>query len=100
MLIVFLCFLEQSFAQITSVAERISQVENNLIPFVPVKNFKGWNITDRMKYYNVPGVGIDSAAGLLLIKRRSQPPAGSDAGVFTCIIKMKRLTGSSSPIMR
>ena len=58
MLIVFLCFLEQSFAQITPVAERISQVENNLIPFVPVKNFKGWNITDRMKYYNVPGVSI------------------------------------------
>ena len=43
---------------------------------------------------------FDSAAGLLIIKRRSQPPAGSDAGVFTCIINMKRLTGSSSPIMR
>jgi CubicO group peptidase (beta-lactamase class C family) len=38
--------------------EKIRQVENNLIPFVPVKNFKGWNIADRMKYYNVSGASI------------------------------------------
>ena len=47
-----------AFAQNKNVASRIKQVENNLIPFVPVKNFKGWNIVERMKYYNVPGVSI------------------------------------------
>ncbi len=33
-------------------------MENNLIPFVPVRGFKGWNIVDRMKYYKVPGLSI------------------------------------------
>ena len=47
-----------AFAQNKNVASRIKQVENNLIPFVPVKNFKGWNIVERMKYYNMPGVSI------------------------------------------
>ena len=41
-----------------AVSEKIKEVENNLIPFVPVKNFKGWNIADRMKYYKVAGVSI------------------------------------------
>lgn len=45
-------------AQKSSVAKRIADVENNLIPFVPVKNFKGWNINARMNYYNVPGASI------------------------------------------
>lgn len=47
-----------AFAQNKQVANRIQQVENNLIPFVPVKGFKGWNLLDRMKYYKVPGVSI------------------------------------------
>lgn len=51
-------YMGQSFAQNKPVSNRITQVENNLIPFVPVKDFKGWNILDRMKYYNVPGVSI------------------------------------------
>lgn len=51
-------FVGQTFAQNKSVADRIHQVENNLIPFVPIKDFKGWNILDRMKYYKVPGVSI------------------------------------------
>lgn len=28
------------------------------MPFVPVKDFPGWNIADRMKHYKVPGVSI------------------------------------------
>lgn len=48
----------QILAQNKSLPDRITEVENNLIPFVPVKNFKGWNILDRMKYYKVPGVSI------------------------------------------
>jgi CubicO group peptidase (beta-lactamase class C family) len=48
----------QVFAQTKSLPNRIAAVENNLIPFVPVKGFKGWNIIDRMKYYKVPGVSI------------------------------------------
>ncbi|MFM9948295.1 MAG: serine hydrolase [Saprospiraceae bacterium] len=47
-----------ALAQSKMVANRIQQVENNLIPFVPVKDFKGWNLLDRMKYYKVPGVSI------------------------------------------
>jgi len=51
-------FIGQVFAQNKSLPNRIEEVENNLIPFVPVKGFKGWNIIDRMKYYKVPGVSI------------------------------------------
>jgi CubicO group peptidase (beta-lactamase class C family) len=51
-------FAEHVLAQNISLPNRIAEVENNLIPFVPVKNFKGWNILDRMKYYKVPGVSI------------------------------------------
>jgi CubicO group peptidase (beta-lactamase class C family) len=48
----------QAFSQSEEVNLQIKQVENNLIPFVPVKGFKGWNILDRMKYYQVPGLSI------------------------------------------
>src|SRR4051794_5857678 len=58
-LLLFLTFsVGQTFAQNHSLSNRIKEVENNLIPFVPVKGFKGWNIHDRMKYYKVPGVSI------------------------------------------
>lgn len=46
------------FTQNRSLPKRIKAVENNLIPFVPVKGFRGWNLVDRMKYYKVPGVSI------------------------------------------
>lgn len=48
----------QAFAQSKKVQDRILQVENNLIPYVPVQSFKGWNILDRMKDYKVPGLSI------------------------------------------
>jgi CubicO group peptidase (beta-lactamase class C family) len=48
----------QAFGQSSQIQNRINLVENNLIPFVPVKGFKGWNIVDRMKYYKVPGLSI------------------------------------------
>lgn len=51
-------FVGQVFAQNKSLRNRIKKVESNLIPFVPVKGFKGWNIIDRMNYYKVPGVSI------------------------------------------
>ncbi|MBC7536456.1 MAG: serine hydrolase, partial [Ferruginibacter sp.] len=51
-------FLSTAFGQSRAVADKIRQVENNLIPFVPVKGFKGWNILDRMKYYHVSGVSV------------------------------------------
>ncbi|NBW37799.1 MAG: tetratricopeptide repeat protein [Cytophagia bacterium] len=57
-LLLLTLFAGQVFAQPKSLSERVKQVENNLIPFVPVKGFKGWNIIDRMKYYKVPGVSI------------------------------------------
>lgn len=58
LLIILTLFVGQVFAQNKTLAKRIAQVENNLIPFVPVKGFEGWNIFERMKYYNVPGVSI------------------------------------------
>jgi CubicO group peptidase (beta-lactamase class C family) len=48
----------QAFSQSKQVQDRISQVENNLIPYIPVKGFAGWNILDRMKYYKVSGLSI------------------------------------------
>lgn len=57
-LLLLTLFWGQTFAQNKTVPDRITGVENNLIPFVPVKGFKGWNIVDRMKYYKVPGVSI------------------------------------------
>ena len=57
-LLLLTLFVGQVFAQNKSLPKRIADVENNLIPFVPVKGFKGWNIIDRMRYYKVPGVSI------------------------------------------
>ncbi len=45
-------------AQSKFVQQKIDQVEHNLIPFVPIKNFKPWNLYERMKFYNVKGVSI------------------------------------------
>lgn len=57
--IVLLFFFSfQAICQSVHVQDRIQQVENNLLPFVPIKDFPGWNIVDRMKYYKVPGVSI------------------------------------------
>ena len=54
----FILCISQVFAQVKSNQKKILEVENNLIPFVPVKDFDGWNILDRMKYYKVPGLSI------------------------------------------
>jgi CubicO group peptidase (beta-lactamase class C family) len=45
-----------SFSQ--NKAEKIHQVENNLIPFAPVEGFKAWNLEERMKYHKIQGVSI------------------------------------------
>lgn len=50
--------LHHVYGQSKDVESRIALVENNLIPYVPVKGFKGWNILDRMAYYKVPGLSI------------------------------------------
>lgn len=57
-LILLTLLVGQTIAQNRSLPNRINEVENNLIPFVPVNGFSGWNIIDRMKYYKVPGVSI------------------------------------------
>ena len=46
------------WAQPGKVKQNINSVENNLIPFVSVKGFPGWNIHERMKQYHVQGVSI------------------------------------------
>lgn len=45
-------------AQSKNLSDRINAVENGLIPYVPVKNFKTWTIAERMKFYNVKGISI------------------------------------------
>lgn len=58
-LVIYLTLLVgQVIAQTNQLQDRIKQVEENLIPYVPVKGFKGWGILDRMKYYKVPGLSI------------------------------------------
>jgi CubicO group peptidase (beta-lactamase class C family) len=37
---------------------RIAEVENSLMPYVPVAGLKGYNLLDRMRYHRVPGVSI------------------------------------------
>ena len=41
-----------------TVAARIRQVENSLLPYVPVDGLLGWNLQERMKYHRVPGLSI------------------------------------------
>ncbi|WP_051719122.1 serine hydrolase domain-containing protein [Hymenobacter sp. IS2118] len=41
-----------------TVAARIRQVENSLLPYVPVAGLPGWNLRDRMKFHRVPGLSI------------------------------------------
>jgi CubicO group peptidase (beta-lactamase class C family) len=48
----------QTIAQDKQAQARMAEVENNLIPYVPVKGCKGWNLIERMKYYKVPGVSV------------------------------------------
>jgi CubicO group peptidase (beta-lactamase class C family) len=45
-------------SQPTTLPKRIQAVENNLIPYVPVKSFATWNIAERMKYYHIPSVSM------------------------------------------
>lgn len=57
-LLLLLLITSTAFPQSRKVKERIRQVENNLMPYVPVKGFAGWNLLDRMAYYKVPGLSI------------------------------------------
>lgn len=41
-----------------SVFSRIQQVENSLLPYVPVEGLPGWNLLERMRYHRVPGLSI------------------------------------------
>jgi CubicO group peptidase (beta-lactamase class C family) len=38
--------------------QQINLVESNLMPYVPVKGFAGWNIKGRMAYHQIPGMGV------------------------------------------
>jgi len=37
---------------------RIAEIENSLMPYVPVEGLKGWNLLDRMRHHRVPGLSI------------------------------------------
>jgi CubicO group peptidase (beta-lactamase class C family) len=56
--LIFCFFTSYNFAQKNQQKADIEAVENNLIPYVPVKGFKTWNLLERMKYYGIQGVSI------------------------------------------
>ena len=58
LLLVLLFLSTTAFSQTAEVKRRIQQVENGLIPYVPVKGFAQWTIADRMKYHKIPGASI------------------------------------------
>jgi CubicO group peptidase (beta-lactamase class C family) len=41
-----------------TVTERIRQVENSLLPYVPVNGLTGWNLLARTQFHRVPGLSI------------------------------------------
>lgn len=41
-----------------TVAAQVQEVENSLMPYVPVAGLAGWNLQERMKFYRVPGLSI------------------------------------------
>jgi CubicO group peptidase (beta-lactamase class C family) len=53
-----LAFCTTLNAQPPVVQARVARVENGLVPPVLVKGGKTWNILERMKFYNVPGVSV------------------------------------------
>lgn len=38
--------------------DRVRQVENGLMPYVPVEGLDGWRLADRMRFHRVPGLSI------------------------------------------
>jgi len=57
----FICWASLTFDKTqeqTDVQSRIEHIENGLLPPVLVKGDPGWNIIERMKEYEVPGVSI------------------------------------------
>jgi CubicO group peptidase (beta-lactamase class C family) len=60
----FVIFLLIFFIAVTSIftldniQPKIEKVENGLLPPIPVKDRFKWNIYERMKHYNVPGVSV------------------------------------------
>jgi CubicO group peptidase (beta-lactamase class C family) len=54
--IVICLFLNFAFAETSS--DHIRKVEEGLLPPLPVNGERTWTLTERMKYYNVPGVSI------------------------------------------
>lgn len=58
LLLVFLFLSATAYCQTAEVKRRIQQVENGLIPYVPVKGFAKWTIAGRMKYHKIPGASI------------------------------------------
>lgn len=46
------------FAQAQRPNPRIAEVENSLMPYVPVAGLKGYHLLDRMRHHRVPGVSI------------------------------------------
>lgn len=52
------CGLGSLCGQNKKIIAKINQVENSLIPYVPVEGLPTWNIYERMKFHRVPGVSI------------------------------------------
>ncbi|HXX63693.1 MAG TPA: serine hydrolase [Bacteroidota bacterium] len=57
-LVLFLLILSSVARAQTDVASRIARVEKGLLPPVLIKGEGGWDIAERMRLYNTPGVSI------------------------------------------
>lgn len=63
LLLLLLHLLPSASAQVpdrpgVSVTSRVQQVENSLLPYVPVEGLPGWNLLERMRYHRVPGLSV------------------------------------------
>jgi len=47
-----------AFSSAQTPKARAAAVEQNLIPYVPVSGFPGWNLQERMRYHRIPGASI------------------------------------------
>lgn len=67
-------------ARLPAQDEHTTRVENGLVPPVLIKGAKGWNILDRMKHYNVPGVSIAVFADHRLVWAKGYGTKDVDTG--------------------
>jgi CubicO group peptidase (beta-lactamase class C family) len=57
-IILLISWLNVQVLKAQKISKKIVEVENSLMPLVPIEGLEGWNILDRMKYHNIQGASI------------------------------------------